>query len=73
MSAPVDPLFRKSYMLGGDIIVAVDGKQVSTLQALRDTLTTKKPGETITLDVYRGSDKTKVKIKLGRQPPTPQG
>jgi S1-C subfamily serine protease len=63
----------ESYTLGGDLIVAVGGKRVASLEALRDLLADHKPGETVKLEIYRGSKAMTVEVKLGRQPAQPQG
>lgn len=63
----------ETYVLGGDIIVAFDGKQISSIQGLRDAISGKKPGEKVTLVIYRDASKTSVTVTLGRQPPSPQG
>jgi S1-C subfamily serine protease len=61
----------ESYTLGGDLIVALGGKRVASLEQLRDLLADHKPGETVKLEVYRGSKATTVTVKLGRQPTQP--
>ena len=63
----------ESYTLGGDLIVAVGGKRVASLEQLRDVLADHKPGETVKLQLYRGSKSMTVDVKLGRQPAQPQG
>ena len=63
----------ESYKLGGDIIVDVDGMPVHDLAGLRDVVSAKKPGDTITLEVYRGDTKLTIDIKLGRRPSSPSG
>ncbi len=62
-----------TWPLGGDIIVAADGVPVSSIAALRDAVAAKQPGDTIKLKIIRGTSKTTVVIKLGRQPASPQG
>lgn len=66
-------LAGQSYTLGGDVIVAAAGTRVASLEELRDVLAKHAPGDTITLDIYRGSKKQSLDVKLGRQPPSPQG
>lgn len=66
-------LAGESYVLGGDLIVRADGVRVGSLARLRDVLATKKPGETIELEIYRGDTKMTVEVKLGRQPASPSG
>ncbi len=63
----------QTYVLGGDVIVAVDDTSVVTPQELRDAISTKKPGDEIELTVYRAGKRTSVTVTLGRRPPTPQG
>jgi S1-C subfamily serine protease len=63
----------ESYRLGGDVIVAADGVPVRTLARLRDLVNTKKPGDTMILEIYRGDEQTTVEVKLGRQPSSPSG
>jgi S1-C subfamily serine protease len=58
----------ESYTLGGDLIVALGGKRVASLEQLRDLLADHKPGETVKLELYRGSKPLSIKVKLGRQP-----
>ena len=61
------------YTLGGDVLVAVDGKRLTDLGELRDLLATHKPGDRIRLELYRGSDKRTVTVTLGRQSASPRG
>ena len=53
------------------MIVAVDGTRVTEIGELRDVLARHKPGDTIELDIYRGTDERTVTVKLGRQPSSP--
>ncbi|HEY7732838.1 MAG TPA: trypsin-like peptidase domain-containing protein [Gaiellaceae bacterium] len=63
----------ESYRLGGDLIVAADGERVASVEALRDVLAARKPGDTIELQVYRDGKKRTVTVELGRLPTSPQG
>jgi S1-C subfamily serine protease len=63
----------ESYRIGGDVIVAVDGKAVESTEALRDMIAAHKPGDRLTLTLYRGSKKISVTVQLGRQPSSPPG
>ena len=58
----------ESYVLGGDIIVAFDGKQITSIEQLRDAISGKKPGDKVTLVIYRDAAKQSVTVTLGRQP-----
>ena len=63
----------ESYVLGGDIIVALDGKKISSLEELRDAISARKPGDKIKIVIYRDAAKTSVTVTLGRRPASPQG
>jgi S1-C subfamily serine protease len=57
------------YTLGGDIIVAVDGKHFgSSTGKLEDFIAGQKPGDKISLEVYRGNNKMTVSVTLGNRP-----
>jgi S1-C subfamily serine protease len=59
----------QSYSLGGDIIVAVDGTSVgSSYGKLADTIAQHKPGDKLTLEIYRGNQKMTVTVTLGNRP-----
>ncbi|MGH3127646.1 MAG: S1C family serine protease, partial [Gaiellaceae bacterium] len=62
-----------SYTLGGDIIVAFEGKKISSVEQLRDAISGKKPGDKVKLVIYRDASRTSVTVTLGRQPASPQG
>jgi len=51
-----------------DVIVAVDGEPVKTLQDLRNEVGGKKVGSEVTLDVVRDGRKMKVKVRPGELP-----
>ena len=63
----------ETYVLGGDIIVSVDGKKIASIEELRDAIAARKPGDKIELVVVRKSNRTSVTVTLGRQPSSPQG
>jgi putative serine protease PepD len=58
----------ESYTLGGDVIVALAGRKVASLESLRDVLSSLKPGRRVRLDVYRGQARRTLQVTLGRQP-----
>ncbi len=58
----------ESYLLGGDLIVAVDGRPVATPEQLRDLIETRRPGDRLRLAVYRGGARRTVEVTLGRPP-----
>src|SRR6202790_3652080 len=53
--------------IGGDIIVAVDGQKVANTMDLNIILNRKRPGDTVTLTVYRGGKKLDISVKLGER------
>jgi len=63
----------ETFVLGGDIIVALGGEKISTIEELRDAISARKPGDKVTLVIYRDATKTSVTVTLGRQPASPQG
>ena len=52
----------------GDVITAIDGNQVSTMNELNKIKEQKNIGDSVTLDIYRNGETKKVEIKLGEQP-----
>jgi S1-C subfamily serine protease len=60
-------------MIGGDLIVKADDVRVPTLDRLRDVIAAKRPGDMLSLQIYRGDSKLTINTKLGRQPSSPQG
>lgn len=58
----------QSYLLGGDIIVEVDGKKVARTDDLREVVSSKKPGDKVELEAYREDEKRSFEVTLGRQP-----
>jgi S1-C subfamily serine protease len=51
-------------MLGGDLIVAMDGQEISEPQDLASAMNAHKAGDQVTLTVYRGRRKMDFKITL---------
>lgn len=52
----------------GDVILQADGKDFNSIKALRDYISSKKPGDTIRLNVWSQGMKKFVAIKLGETP-----
>ncbi|MGB2953889.1 MAG: trypsin-like peptidase domain-containing protein [Gaiellaceae bacterium] len=63
----------ETYSLGGDLLVKADGVSLSSFDQLRDAIAGKKPGNSISLEVWRGQKKLTLSVKLGRQPSSPLG
>jgi S1-C subfamily serine protease len=54
--------------VGGDLIIAIDGKPVTAQDALRRAMNQKRPGENMVLTIYRGNRTMKVTVTLGSAP-----
>ena len=63
----------ESHVLGGDVIVAVGGRRVSSTEELRDALARHKPGQTVNVQTHRGTKIVTIPVTLGRQASTPTG
>jgi S1-C subfamily serine protease len=61
----------ESYLLGGDILLAIDGRELATGEDLRDAISARKPGDKLTIEAYRDSEKRSFEVTLGRQPARP--
>jgi serine protease Do len=55
---------------GGDVITAIDGKSVSTMNQLADLIAEHRPSETVRLSVTRGSQSAEVPVTLQSWPRT---
>ena len=62
----------ESWPIGGDLVVSADGVPLTSVDQLRDLIAAKRPGESISLEVYRGANKLTINVKLGRQPSSPR-
>ena len=51
-------------ILGGDLIIAIDGQEVTSKQDLLNALNEHHGGDTITITVFRGQRRMNVKITL---------
>jgi S1-C subfamily serine protease len=53
--------------IGGDVIVGIDGQKVSNQFDINYILNRKRPGDTITVTLYRGGTKLDIPVKLGER------
>lgn len=53
--------------IGGDVITAIDGQKIASQLDLNLVLNRKRPGDTVTVSVYRGGKKMDVPVKLGER------
>jgi S1-C subfamily serine protease len=51
-------------MLGGDLIVAFEGQEITNAQDLSNALNSKHSGDSITLTVFRGRQRLSIKVTL---------
>jgi S1-C subfamily serine protease len=56
-----------TWPIGGDLIVKADGETIGSLERLREVIAAKKPGDTLELEIYRGTKKMTLTAQLGRQ------
>jgi S1-C subfamily serine protease len=52
-------------MVGGDLIVAIDGQAVQDQQALSQVMNSHRAGDTVRMTIYRGKKKMEVNVSLG--------
>jgi len=52
-------------MLGGDLIVAMDGEEITTPQDLSAAMNSHRAGDVVTLTIFRGRKRMDVKVTLG--------
>jgi S1-C subfamily serine protease len=57
---------RRIY-IGGDVIVGLDGQKVANQFDMNVILNRKRPGETVTVTLYRGAKKMDIPVKLGER------
>ncbi len=61
------------YSTGGDVILEVDGRDVVTPNDLARLVSSKKPGEEVTLTVLRDGEKKQIEVTLGKRPDSVTG
>ena len=52
-------------MIGGDLIIAIDGEKIETQQDLAQAMNRHRAGDTIKVTIYRGKKKQEVNVVLG--------
>jgi putative serine protease PepD len=58
----------QDYPTGGDVITAVDGTKIATVNALVSAVNTKKPGDAISITYVRGGTSHTVRVTLTSRP-----
>lgn len=56
--------YRSVFNVGGDILVSVDGMVVSSIADMFSALEDNKPGDTVAIEYFRGSQRIKGEIRL---------
>jgi len=57
----------RRFHIGGDVIVAIDGQKVASQLDVNLALNHKRPGDTVTVTLYRGGKKMDIPVKLGER------
>jgi serine protease Do len=57
----------RRFYIGGDVITAIDGQKIASPLDLNLVLNKKRPGEEVTVSLYRGGKAMEVKVKLGER------
>ncbi len=57
----------RRFYIGGDVIVAIDGNKVSSQLDVSLALNRKRPGDIVTVTLYRGGKKMDIPVKLGER------
>ena len=52
-------------MIGGDLIIAIDGEKVESQQNLAQVMNKHRAGDAVRITIYRGKKKMDVDITLG--------
>jgi S1-C subfamily serine protease len=58
----------RAYVVGGDVIVAIEGRQVREENDVASALVRFSPGDELTLEVVRDGDRRTIRVKLGERP-----
>jgi S1-C subfamily serine protease len=53
---------------GGDLIVAIDGKDMADEDAVATAIAAHKPGDKVEIEYYRGNDRKTVSVELSKRP-----
>jgi putative serine protease PepD len=56
------------YPTGGDVITAIDGKEVSSSAELQSAIDAKRPGDKVTLTIVRSGDERTITVTLTQRP-----
>ncbi|HEY2547865.1 MAG TPA: trypsin-like peptidase domain-containing protein [Candidatus Acidoferrum sp.] len=57
----------RKIVIGGDLIVSIDGQKIANQNDMNLVLNRKRPGDTVSVTVYRGGKKLDLPVKLGER------
>jgi S1-C subfamily serine protease len=57
----------RRILIGGDVLVALDGQKMASQLDLNVFLNKKRPGDTVTATLYRGRSKMEIRVTLGER------
>ena len=57
----------KTDLKEGDIIVSIDGKELNTMNDLREYIYSKKPNNVVSLQIYRGKINKTIEVTLRKK------
>ena len=58
----------QQVLTGGDVVIALDGQPITTIDGLRAALQQYEPGQQVALDVLRDGQRIRVDVTLGERP-----
>ncbi|MGI8594911.1 MAG: S1C family serine protease [Solirubrobacteraceae bacterium] len=58
----------RPLLLGGDVVTKVDGKPVATMDEVAGAVSSKDPGEELTITIVRDGEERALKVMLGMRP-----
>jgi S1-C subfamily serine protease len=66
--AGTDTFQDRAFAVGGDVVTAVQGEPVRAESDLARALLRFHPGDVVTVDLRRGADRRRVRVRLGERP-----
>ena len=61
-------LGQNDLVLGGDVLTGINGKKVKSMDDVISIIDSKKPGDTVTLELLRGQKRRTATVTLGNRP-----
>jgi S1-C subfamily serine protease len=58
----------QSYPTGGDVVTALDGKEITSAEELQSVIDASKPGDTVSITFVRDGDSRTVRVQLASRP-----